>query len=172
MLHAERTLAMGLTDQAEKLYRQALEQDARNAIAVVGLARVALARDDDRSAYDLAVEALRIDPENAAALRLEVRLSEVLAARGEPVQRERFVLDAVAAERRRAERELEAAARNAPRAEPGRPDYAPTPGTRFAAIAEAQERGRRAAAPEATEPPPAGPEGPTPRRLLRRLFGR
>ncbi|MDQ3870499.1 MAG: tetratricopeptide repeat protein, partial [Chloroflexota bacterium] len=97
LLQAERTLSMGLTDQAERLYRRALEQDPRNAIALVGLARVALARDDDRAAYDLAVEALRLDPENGAALRMEARLSEVLAARGVPVQRERFAVEAVAA---------------------------------------------------------------------------
>ena len=178
MLQAERTLAMGLTEQAERLYRRALEQDARNAIAIVGLARVALARDDDRSAYDLAVEALRIDPENAAALRLEARLSEVLAARGEPVHRESFAVEAVAAARRRAEREVEDAARKAPRPAPGKPDYAPAPGTRFAAIVEAErQRGQGESQPR---PPderretaaPATGSGTTRRRFLRRLLGR
>ena len=54
---------------------------------MVGLARVALERDDDRLAYGHACAALDIDRENAAALRLEARLSEVLATRGEPVER-------------------------------------------------------------------------------------
>ena len=54
-----------------------------NAIAVVGLARVALERDDDELAYRHAKRALEIDPENAAAIRLEARLGEVLRGRGE-----------------------------------------------------------------------------------------
>jgi tetratricopeptide (TPR) repeat protein len=83
LLQAERALSVGLTDQAERLYRQAADNDPRNAIAVVGLARVALERSDDATAYREAVRALRIDPENVAARRLVVRLEEVFAARGE-----------------------------------------------------------------------------------------
>jgi tetratricopeptide (TPR) repeat protein len=83
LLQAERALSVGLTDQAERLYRQAADNDPRNAIAVVGLARVALERSDDATAYREAVRALRIDPENVAARRLVVRLQEVFAARGE-----------------------------------------------------------------------------------------
>lgn len=85
LLQAERTLAMGLLDQAEKLYRQALESDPRSAIATVGLARIAIERGDDREAYRLAGRALELDPENTAAVRLAMRLHEVLEAHGERV---------------------------------------------------------------------------------------
>jgi thioredoxin-like negative regulator of GroEL len=92
LLEAERDLVVGLVDRAEAIYRSLLETDPQNAVAVVGLARCALERGDDRSAYTLAVRALAIDPENAAALRLEARLSEILAARGQPVVRPASVL--------------------------------------------------------------------------------
>ena len=78
LLQAERLLVHGMIDQAERIYASALEQDPLNAIAVVGLARVALERADDRLAYEHARRALDIDPQNAAALRLEARLAEVL----------------------------------------------------------------------------------------------
>ena len=81
LLQAERLLVHGMVDQAERIYAGALEQDPMNAIAVVGLARVALERGDDRLAYERALRALEIDPENAAAVRLEARLGEVLQLR-------------------------------------------------------------------------------------------
>ena len=81
LLQAERLLVHGMVDQAERIYTSALEQDPLNAIAVVGLARVALERADDRLAYAHSRRALEIDPQNAAALRLEARLSEVLGLR-------------------------------------------------------------------------------------------
>jgi hypothetical protein len=87
LLQAERLLVHGMVDQAERIYATAVEHDPRNSIAVVGLAKVALERGDDRLAYTRACEALAIDPQNAAALRLEARLSEVFASRGEPVDR-------------------------------------------------------------------------------------
>jgi tetratricopeptide (TPR) repeat protein len=83
MLQAERALAVGQIDQAERLYWQAVEADRRNAIAVVGLARVALERGDNRLAYTFAQGALSIDPENDAARRLAARLTEVMTYRGE-----------------------------------------------------------------------------------------
>ena len=82
ILQAERALSVGQLEQAERLYRQAAEADPRNSIAVVGLARVALDRGDDRGAYTLARQALDIDPENAAAQRLADRLDEVMRFRG------------------------------------------------------------------------------------------
>jgi tetratricopeptide (TPR) repeat protein len=85
MLQAERALVSGMLDQAERLYAQAADLDPRNSIAVVGLARVALDRADDRRAYELARRALEIDPENAAAQRLAERLDEVMRYRGEAV---------------------------------------------------------------------------------------
>ena len=83
ILQAERALSVGQLEQAERLYRQAAAADPRNSIAVVGLARVALDRGDDRGAYTLARQALDIDPENAAAQRLADRLDEVMRYRGE-----------------------------------------------------------------------------------------
>ncbi|HEU5203215.1 MAG TPA: tetratricopeptide repeat protein [Candidatus Limnocylindrales bacterium] len=83
ILEAERALTTGQLDQAERLYRQAAELDPRNSIAVVGLARVALDRGDERAAYTLARRALEIDPENAAGRRLAERLEEVMRYRGE-----------------------------------------------------------------------------------------
>jgi tetratricopeptide (TPR) repeat protein len=83
LLGAERALAAGLVDQAERLYRQAADGDPQNSIAVVGLARVALERGDEPEAWRQARRALAIDPENVAAQRLAGRLEEVWAYRGE-----------------------------------------------------------------------------------------
>jgi len=85
LLQAERQLMMGQVDQAERLYRQAVAADPRNSIAVVGLARVALERDDGVGAWLLAKEALVIDPENVAAQRLAERLEEIHAYRGQSI---------------------------------------------------------------------------------------
>jgi tetratricopeptide (TPR) repeat protein len=85
LLQAERALSVGMVDQAEALYRRVAEADPRNAIALVGLARVALERADDREAYVQARRAAAVDPENAAARRLVERLEEVFVHRGEPV---------------------------------------------------------------------------------------
>jgi thioredoxin-like negative regulator of GroEL len=84
LLQAERLLVHGQVDQAEQIYAGAVAQDPQNAIAVVGLARVALERGDDQLAFERARDALHIDPQNAAAQRLAARLAEVLAARAEP----------------------------------------------------------------------------------------
>lgn len=81
LLQADRVLTLGMVDQAERLYRQAAAADPQNSIAVVGLARVALERDDDEGALREARRALAIDPENVAAARLAARLEEVLAYR-------------------------------------------------------------------------------------------
>jgi tetratricopeptide (TPR) repeat protein len=70
LLAAERALADGELDQAQRLFAQVAEADARNAMAVVGLAEVALARGDPAEARDLANRALAIDPDDAAAARL------------------------------------------------------------------------------------------------------
>ncbi len=74
LLAAERMLDAGTLDQAERLFEQVAEADPRNAIAVVGLARVALARGDEAGAIGLARRALEIDPDNAAARRLADRI--------------------------------------------------------------------------------------------------
>ena len=83
LLEAERDLSFGLLDQAERLYRQVADNDPKSSIAVMGLARVALERGDDRTAYLHGRAALAIDPENPAAQHLVMRLAEVMAGRGE-----------------------------------------------------------------------------------------
>lgn len=83
LLQADRLLTVGLTDQADAIYRRVAAQDPRNAIAVVGMARCALARADDHEAYRLASRALAIDPEDEMARRMEARMREVLETRGE-----------------------------------------------------------------------------------------
>jgi hypothetical protein len=83
LLQAERAMATGLVDHAERLYWQAVDADPRNSIAIVGLARVAIERADDRTAYVLGLRALAVDGENQAAQRLVDRLAEVMTYRGE-----------------------------------------------------------------------------------------
>jgi len=83
LFEAERALTFGLLDQAERQYRQVADSDPKNSIAVVGLARVALERGDDRAAYVFARRALAIDADNPAAQHLVMRLAEVMAGRGE-----------------------------------------------------------------------------------------
>jgi thioredoxin-like negative regulator of GroEL len=85
LLQADRLLTVDMVDQADAIYRRVAEQDPRNAIAVVGMARCALARGEDTEAYRLASRALAIDPENDMARRMTARMAEVLAFRGEAV---------------------------------------------------------------------------------------
>lgn len=86
LLQAERLLVHGLVDQAEQIYERAIEQDPNNAIAVVGLARIALERGQERLAHERARAALAIDPQNVAAQRMEQRLAEVFAERDRPAE--------------------------------------------------------------------------------------
>ena len=83
LIEAERALTHGLVDQAERLYRQVADNDPKSSIAVMGLARVALERGDDRTAYLHGRAALAIDPDNPAAQHLVMRLTEIMAGRGE-----------------------------------------------------------------------------------------
>ena len=85
LLQAEGALSVGLLDRAETLYRQVATADPRNAIAIVGLSRVALERGQQEESLELARRALAIDPENVAAQRMVQRLEEVLAYRGAEV---------------------------------------------------------------------------------------
>jgi hypothetical protein len=83
LLQADRLLTVDLVDAADAIYRKVADADPRNAIAIVGMARCALARGDDHEAYRLAARALAIDPQNDMARRMEARLDEVLRTRGE-----------------------------------------------------------------------------------------
>jgi predicted Zn-dependent protease len=83
MLEAERALAVGLLDQAERFYGQVAAADPKNSIAIVGLARVALERDDQRGAYTFARRALALDPDNPMASHLSLRMAEIMRGRGE-----------------------------------------------------------------------------------------
>jgi hypothetical protein len=87
LLQAEGALSVGLLDRAETLYRQVANADPRNAIAIVGLSRVALERGQQAASLELARRALDIDHENVAAQRMVQRLEEVLAFQGVDVTR-------------------------------------------------------------------------------------
>jgi hypothetical protein len=87
ILQADRFLKVDQVESAEAIYGRVAEADPGNAIAVVGLARCALARGDDRGAHELAARALGIDPENDMARRMEARLAEILTVRGQRVDR-------------------------------------------------------------------------------------
>jgi len=70
LLAAEQALAAGQDEVAQRLFAQVAAADPRNAIAVVGLARVARRRGDRDGAIAHARRALGIDPEDDAARRL------------------------------------------------------------------------------------------------------
>ena len=70
LLAAEDALGSGEIDLAERLFAQVAEADARNAIAIVGLARIAERRGDRDGARTWLRRALELDPDEAAARRL------------------------------------------------------------------------------------------------------
>lgn len=70
LLQADNALASGALDQAEESYWQLMELDPANAIAVTGLARVALERGDQPLARIFAERALVMDPDSFAAKRI------------------------------------------------------------------------------------------------------
>ena len=87
LLQGDRLLQVDQVDKARNIYQRVLDMDPGNAIAVVGLAQCALADGEDERAHELAAKALTIDPENDMARRMEARLAEILATRGEAVTR-------------------------------------------------------------------------------------
>ncbi len=70
LLAAESALADGELQAATRLFAQVAEADPRNAIAVVGLARIAMRDGRPEEAQELLARALAIDPDEAAAQRL------------------------------------------------------------------------------------------------------
>ena len=90
LLAAEGALARDELDHAAHLYEQVAAADPRNAIAVVGLARVAARRGDSEAARGHLEHALEIDPDEAAARQLLLQLDSgpVEAAPAEPMQAE------------------------------------------------------------------------------------
>jgi thioredoxin-like negative regulator of GroEL len=149
LLLADRLLTVDQVEQARQLYARVAQADPGNAIAVVGLARCALADGDDQRARSLADEALKIDPENDMARRMSMRLAEILAARIEPAARDGTVASGGTAA-------PAAPTRHAAPAAPTRPS---------APVAT------RPSAPAATSTTPEGTEAPR-RSFLERLRGR
>jgi len=82
LLAADRALEAGELGTAERLFGQVAEADPRNAIAVVGLARVALGRGERDEASRLTVAALAIDPDDDAARRLLDQLGRAAVPTG------------------------------------------------------------------------------------------
>lgn len=91
LLQADRLLIVGLVDRAADAYHVVLAGEPDNAQAIIGLANCEIERGNDRGAYDLAVRALRLDRGNGVARRMEERLAEVLATRGQLVARPSWV---------------------------------------------------------------------------------
>lgn len=156
ILQADRYLQVDQVDKARDVYERVVELDPGNAIAVVGLARCALADGDDQGAYELASKALEIDPENDMARRMEARLSEILATRGEPVARPPVAATPSAQEMRPVVTETAA--------EPGP--------SRPAESAPAAQPAARPDTPTPTIPPPAAKEPAVRKSFLDRLMGR
>ena len=80
-IQADRLLMYGLLDQAEKLYQEVLLAEPNNVEVAFGLARVALERGDEQTAYERVQLAVRINPRFDDAQRLAKRLGEILEAR-------------------------------------------------------------------------------------------
>ena len=80
LLAADAALERGDLEVAEKLFGSVAEADPRNAIAAVGMGRVAADRDDAEGARSWFVRALQIDPDEAAAQRLLTALDREVAA--------------------------------------------------------------------------------------------
>src|SRR6185436_14880131 len=84
LLAAEGALERDELDHAQRLFGQVAEADPRNAMAVVGLARVVARRGDTDAARELVAHALDIDPDEAAARRLLDELDRTTEPELEP----------------------------------------------------------------------------------------
>lgn len=107
LLQADRAMAEGQFERAERTYWQLIELDPGNAIALAGLARFSLERGDDRLARTLARRALSVDPESFVALRVLESLDNPGSAPQEPETKDGTLaaaerLEAVGRKRRQA----------------------------------------------------------------------
>jgi tetratricopeptide (TPR) repeat protein len=93
LLAADAALDREDLDLAEKLFGQVAEADERNAIAVVGLGRVAMRRGDADEARMRMAHALALDPEEAAAQRLLAELEGGVSRAGVPAAQEQHVAE-------------------------------------------------------------------------------
>ncbi len=93
LLAGEAAFERGELDVAARLYGQVAEADPKNAIALVGSARVAARRGEVAQARELAGLALAIDPDEAAARRLLDEL-DAPSLPSEPVVRPELVMQA------------------------------------------------------------------------------
>jgi thioredoxin-like negative regulator of GroEL len=95
LLVADRLLEAGDLDHADRIFRQVAEADPRNAIAVVGLARVATLRGDDAAATNFARHELEVVPDDEAARRLLLvdRVPTLQAEPSPPPMRRRSLLE-------------------------------------------------------------------------------
>lgn len=85
LLAGEAALARDELDAADRLFAQVAEADPRNAMAIVGRARVAGRRGDVGLARTLAEQALAIDPKEAVAARLIRELARSVEAATPPL---------------------------------------------------------------------------------------
>ena len=76
LLAGDAALERGDLELASRLFTQVADADGRNAIAVVGLARISIARGDRDAARASLEHALQIDPDEAAAQRLLAELAD------------------------------------------------------------------------------------------------
>lgn len=91
LLQADRLLIVGLIDQAGRIYRDVLDVEPRNSQALIGLANCEVEQGNLLAGYEFALRVLEVDRTNSVALRMEARLSEILATRGEPVRRPAWI---------------------------------------------------------------------------------
>ena len=158
LLQADRALADGALDQAERTYSQLVELDPTNAIAVAGLARVSLERGDEQAARSFADRALGIDPDSIAARRVLETLAHEESGHAAPEPAELPLLAAQRLEAISRKRGMKAAS-----AATADDATAPKKARPKAAISKAGQRPTTEARPVSTSTPQAAGAGREPR---------